>query len=82
VTKSNKRILAGALGFAAGVMLYVTCIEIFQKSLEGFVEAGLSGFSYAVATLTFFSGLLLMYHIFLFKCFNLCAKICRAAPNI
>jgi ZIP family zinc transporter len=61
VTKSNKRILAGALGFSAGVMLYVTFIEIFQKSLEGFVEAGLSGFSYAVATLTFFAGLLLMY---------------------
>lgn len=63
VTKSNERILAGALGFSAGVMLYVTFIEIFQKSLEGFVEAGLSGASYAVATITFFSGLVLMYLI-------------------
>jgi ZIP family zinc transporter len=72
VTKSNERILAGALGFSAGVMLYVTFIEIFQKSLEGFVEAGLSegfveaglsGTSYAVATITFFSGLVLMYLI-------------------
>jgi len=56
-------------------MTHVGRINIFQKSLEGFVEAGLSGFSYAVATLTFFSGLLLMYHIFLFKCFNLCTEI-------
>ena len=63
VTKSNKRILASALGFSAGVMLYVTFVEIFQKSLEGFVEAGLLGASYAVATLTFFSGLLLMFFL-------------------
>tara|TARA_B100001059_G_scaffold181129_1_gene181993 strand:+ start:112 stop:927 length:816 start_codon:yes stop_codon:yes gene_type:complete len=66
VTKENKLLLASALGFAAGVMLYVTFVEIFQKSLDGFAESGLRGDSssgpvYAVTTATFFCGMLLMW---------------------
>ena len=66
VTKENNLFLASALGFSAGVMLYVTFIEIFQKSLDGFAESGLpgdrsSGPVYAIATTTFFCGILLMW---------------------
>ena len=30
--KTNTRFLASSLGFSAGVMIYVSMIEIFQKS--------------------------------------------------
>ncbi len=32
-TRTNAKFLASALGFSAGVMLYVSFVEIFQKSL-------------------------------------------------
>ena len=65
VTVANKTFLAGALGLSAGVMLYVTFVEIFQKSLAGFHEAGVSGDAssglvYVSATLCFFGGVLTM----------------------
>lgn len=66
VKQDNHALLGGALGFSAGVMLYVTFIEIFRKSLDGFAESGLAGDQssgpvYAVATVTFFAGVLLMF---------------------
>ena len=65
VAVANKTFLAGALGLSAGVMLYVTFIEIFQKSLQGFHDAGVSGDNtsglvYVSATLCFFGGVLMM----------------------
>ena len=68
ITKENERFLAGALGFSAGVMLYVSFIEIFNKSLDGFANSGLpgdhsSGPVYAVTTVTFFSGVFIMWGI-------------------
>ena len=65
VAVANKTFLAGALGLSAGVMLYVTFIEIFQKSLQGFHDAGVSGDNtsglvYVSATLCFFGGILMM----------------------
>ena len=32
--------LAGALSFSAGVMVYVSFVEIFQKSVGSFIDAG------------------------------------------
>ena len=51
---ANTKILAGALGVSAGVMLYVSFVEIFAiKSVEGFSEVyGDRGSTYA--TLCFF----------------------------
>lgn len=68
ITKENESFLAGALGFSAGVMLYVSFIEIFKKSLDGFANSGLpgdhsSGPVYAVTTVTFFSGVTIMWGI-------------------
>ncbi len=65
VVLANKRVLAGALSLSAGVMLYVSFVEIFQKSLAGFHEAGVSGDTgsglvYGATTLCFFGGILLM----------------------
>ena len=36
--KSNKAFLSGALGFSAGVMIYVSLIEIFVKAKDSLVE--------------------------------------------
>ena len=62
---ANKTFLASALGVSAGVMLYVTFVEIFQKSLSGFHAAGVSGdmtsgLVYVSATLCFFGGVIMM----------------------
>ena len=55
---ANTKILAGALGVSAGVMLYVSFVEIFAiKSVEGFsARYGDRGSTYA--TLCFFGGIL------------------------
>ena len=37
---ANKQFLAGSLGVSAGVMLYVSFIEIFFKSQGSFQDAG------------------------------------------
>ncbi|MFP3952331.1 MAG: zinc transporter ZupT [Candidatus Bathyarchaeia archaeon] len=58
--RTNTRFLSGALGFSAGVMIYVSMIEIFAKarySLE--LEMGASK-GYLYTTLAFFGGMLLI----------------------
>jgi zinc transporter, ZIP family len=58
---ASKRTLGGALGLSAGVMLYVSFIEIFSKSQAAFEDSGLSeADSYLYATLCFFFGFVLM----------------------
>jgi ZIP family zinc transporter len=54
---ANTKILAGALGVSAGVMLYVSFVEIFAiKAVEGFAATyGDRGSTYA--TLCFFGGI-------------------------
>ncbi len=42
VRVGNERVLAVALGFSAGVMLYVSFAEILTKSNLAFQESGLS----------------------------------------
>jgi ZIP family zinc transporter len=57
VAYANKRFLAGCLSFAAGVMMYVSFVEIFAKSQLAYKEAGYSeSNSTLYATLTFFFG--------------------------
>jgi zinc transporter, ZIP family len=54
---ANRRTLAGALGFAAGVMTYVSFVEIFQKSRKAFIEEGFdANKAYLYATCCFFGG--------------------------
>lgn len=59
--KTNESFLSAALGFSAGVMIYVSLIEIFAKartSLEDFYGAPQK--AYLVTTIAFFSGIALI----------------------
>lgn len=57
---SNKS-LAAALGFSAGVMLYVSFVEVLDKSQSSFEDAGFThDQSRLYSTLCFFSGVVLM----------------------
>lgn len=60
---ANAKFLAGALGFSAGVMLYVSFAEIFlRKSVAGFEDANYSDVeAYRYSTLAFFGGFLLIF---------------------
>lgn len=61
VKLASRRVLAGALGISAGVMTYVSFVEIFGKSQGSFQEAGFSEKeSYTYATLCFFGGVVVM----------------------
>ena len=61
VKRASRRVLAAALGLSAGVMVYVSFVEIFVKAVGGFVEAGIDeDISYIYATLSFFGGVLVM----------------------
>lgn len=55
---TNTKFLAGSLGFSAGVMIYVSMIEIFQKGRVylGGVVGDKTGYCIAVAA--FFAGIL------------------------
>lgn len=54
-------VLAVALGFAAGIMLYISLIDIWGKSAEGYEEFGHDeGDAFIYATLTFFGGCAIM----------------------
>jgi ZIP family zinc transporter len=61
VKLASRRTLAGALGLSAGVMTYVSFVEIFNKSRVKFLSAGYSAdVAYAYATVCFFGGVVLM----------------------
>lgn len=58
--KTNKKFLSGALGFSAGVMIYVSMVEIFVKARSE-LEAVLGAKEgYLVTTLAFFGGIALI----------------------
>lgn len=64
VSLANPRFLASALAGSAGVMLYVSFVEIFTKSSEEFALTDLgddpaAGTVYALSTSCFFGGMLL-----------------------
>jgi ZIP family zinc transporter len=56
--KTNTRFLSVALGFSAGVMIYVSLVEIFVKAKESLVEAHGDTLGYWFTTLAFFGGIL------------------------
>ncbi|GKY99517.1 hypothetical protein MPSEU_000905900 [Mayamaea pseudoterrestris] len=61
VKLASKRVLAGGLGLSAGVMTYVSFVEIFRKSNLAFQAAGHEeGTAYALATGCFFGGVVFM----------------------
>jgi zinc transporter, ZIP family len=61
VQLASKKTLAGGLGLSAGVMSYVSFVEIFNKSLLSFADAGFEhGDAYLYATLCFFGGVVAM----------------------
>jgi len=61
VKLASRRVLAASLGFSAGVMTYVSFVEIFVKSIDSFEAAGHApNRAYTYATLCFFGGVLTM----------------------
>lgn len=60
-TLASSKTLAASLGLSAGVMLYVSFVEIFSKSQDAFVDAGVNDVdAYTYATLCFFGGFVVM----------------------
>ncbi len=56
--KTNKTFLSIALGFSAGVMIYLSFIEIFPEALESLEGAtASSNGAYAITTAAFFGGI-------------------------
>jgi len=61
VKLTSTRVLASSLAFAAGVMIYVSLLEIIVKSQGSFADAGYSeGHSHLYATICFFGGVIVM----------------------
>jgi len=75
VKLASQRVLASSLAISAGVMTYVSFVEIFQKAIGGFEEglglvdghnfssekvAALQGRAYGFTTLSFFGGIMIM----------------------
>ncbi len=57
---NKKGFLAFSLGLSAGVMIYVSFIEIFPKSLVSLSEVYPDSNAYILTTIAFFSGMLLI----------------------
>lgn len=61
VKLASRRVLAGALGFSSGVMIYISLVDIFQRSYKAFTSSGMNDSqAYGFATLCFFMGVLAM----------------------
>ncbi|GAA0179391.1 zinc transporter ZupT [Clostridium sediminicola] len=55
--KTNTKFLSGALGFSAGVMIYVSMVEIFVKARDSLELALGSTKGYWITTISFFAGI-------------------------
>lgn len=55
--QTNHKFLAGALGFSAGVMIYVSLVEIFVKARSSLETAYGSSWGYWLTTISFFGGI-------------------------
>jgi ZIP family zinc transporter len=58
--RTNERFLSGALGFSAGVMVYVSMIEIFLKARESLSVAVGETRGYWYTVIAFFAGMLII----------------------
>lgn len=55
------RVLAFALALSAGVMIYISLIDIYTKAIDGFIVAGHDdGDAFIYCTLCFFGGMIMM----------------------
>jgi len=59
VKKTNTKMLALALSFSAGVMLFISFVELFDEAKESLYEAGLEQ-GFLVTVIAFFGGIVLM----------------------
>lgn len=57
-SRTNTRFLSASLGFSAGVMIYVSMIEIFVKAKDSLIEAVGDPLGYVYTTIAFFAGIL------------------------
>jgi len=55
--KTNETFLSIALGFSAGVMVYLSFVEIFPEALESLEEATSGNNAYLITTAAFFGGI-------------------------
>lgn len=60
---TNTRFLSASLGFSAGVMIYVSMIEIFVKAHHALAAVAGNSRGYLMTTVAFFSGILLIAFI-------------------
>jgi ZIP family zinc transporter len=58
--KFNPKFLAGSLGFSAGVMIYVSLVEIFVKAKDSLIEAHGVKIGNIYTVIAFFSGIALI----------------------
>lgn len=58
--KFNPRFLAGSLGFSAGVMIYVSLVEIFAKAKDSLIDAHGIKLGNIYTVIAFFSGIALI----------------------
>jgi ZIP family zinc transporter len=58
--QTNTKFLSGALGFSAGVMIYVSMIEIFAKAKDSLIVVFGETKGYWVTTIAFFAGIALI----------------------
>ena len=56
--RTNTKLLAGSLGFSAGVMIYVAMAELFLKSKDYLVGFGGELWGNTVAAASFFGGMI------------------------
>lgn len=59
---ASRKVLAISLSFASGVMIYVSFVEIFRKSVASFAKAGLTDqVGRAITTVCFFAGIVAIW---------------------
>lgn len=76
VKLADHRVLASSLGFSAGIMGYVSFVEIFPKSRLAFEEAGFNiNQSFNLASLCFFGGVMVMIVSNLFQIENVLVNL-------
>ena len=63
VKKDNKKILPISMGFSAGVMIYVSLIEIFINSKDSLINSFGEFNGYLITIISFFCGMLLIMFI-------------------
>ena len=74
VKLASRKTLASALGLSAGVMTYVSFVEIFGKSTAAFEDEGHDpDTAYIYATLCFFAGVILMV-VSSVTCYDCCCS--------